>query len=378
MNRTAVAAVIAVLGVLVLWLHREQGRGTFDGIERAFVSWLVANTGGAKPLPPLTLVLYDDEASELAGTKRLGLLDAALFARAASRLGAAAAGIEDVREDPSRMIEAAGGLPVFGGYDWRNPPGQGWTPLAGEPGATWEEAPGLAGRRGRFARGFVAPPTGASGARQILLAARNGDRAVPSFLALAWAVAHGARWSELEVKNDALTAGGARIMLDAGGAVRFLPDGVPAVLSMNEVLVASEKFEREGGDSPFRGHVMVLAPATADVARVAVEGAGEVTPAERWAAAWEAMRTNRLFLLPGWWYAGLLVAAGLVLALGPARRSNRAALVAGMLALLVFALVALGVFGSSRVLLPAAPTLLTIGAALVLGRTAHRAGWFGK
>jgi hypothetical protein len=378
MNRSAVIAVTAVLVLLVLWLQREQARGTFDGIERAFVSWLAANSGGAKPLPPLTLVLYDDEASELAGTKRLGLLDAALFARAASRLGAAAAGIEGVREDPARMIEAAGGLPVFGGYDWRNPPGQGWTPLAGEPAATWEEVPGLAGRRGRFARGFVAPPTGSSGAREILLAARNGDRAVPSFLALAWAVAHGSRWSELVVEDDALTAPGVRIMLDAGGAARFLPEGIPAVLSMNELLVASEKFEREGGDSPFRDHVMVLAPATADVARVAVEGAREVTPAERWASAWEAVRTNRLFLLPGWWYPGLLVAAGVVLALGPARRSNRTALAAGVFASLVFALAALGAFGSSRVLLPAAATLLTIVSALVLGRAAHGAGWFGK
>jgi hypothetical protein len=28
--------------------------------------------------------------------------------------------------------------------------------------------------------------------------------------------------------------------------------------------------------------------------------------------------------------------------------------------------------------LPAAPTLLTLGTALVIGRAGHRAGWFGK
>ena len=142
--------------------------------------------------------------------------------------------------------------------------------------------------------------------------------------------------------------------------------------------MASEKFEREGGESPFRDHVMVLAPATADIARVAVDGAGAITPAERWASAWEAVRTNRLFLRPGWWYPFVVLAAGTVLVLGPARRSNGAAVLAGFFTVLVFALLALGIFGSERVLLPAAPTLLTLGAAVVLGRAGHRAGWFGK
>jgi hypothetical protein len=41
-------------------------------------------------------------------------------------------------------------------------------------------------------------------------------------------------------------------------------------------------------------------------------------------------------------------------------------------------LLALGLFGGSRVLLPAAPTLLTLVVALLLGRAGHGAGWFGK
>jgi hypothetical protein len=164
-----------------------------------------------------------------------------------------------------------------------------------------------------------------------LLAGRNGDRAVPSFLALAWAVANGSRWSEVSVEGAVITAGSARLTLDAGGAALFLPEGAPAVVSMNELLVASEKFEREGGESPFRDHVMVLAPATADIARVAVDGAGAITPADRWASAWEAVRTNRLFLRPGWWYPFVVLAAGTVLVLGPARRSNGAAVLAGAL-----------------------------------------------
>jgi len=378
MNRGVALVVTGFLVLTSLWLQRENARGTFDPVERAFLSWLAANVVSTGTVPPMTLVLYDEEASELAGTKRLGLLDAALFARAASRLGATAAGIEGIREDPSRMIEAAGGVPVFGGYDWRNPPGQGWTPLTGEPSAGWEEVPGLAGRAGRFARGFVLPPDGTSGVRVIRLAARNGDRAVPSFLALAWAVAHGCSWTEIEVRDGCLEAKKARLALDARGSANFLPMVVPAVISMNELLVAAEKFEREGGASPFRGHVMVLSPATADISRVAVEGSREVTPAERWASAWEAIRTNRMFLSPGWWYQVVLVAAALLFVFGPARRSDRAALTAIVFAFLVFALTALGAFGSSRVLLPAAPTLLTLVLASIVGRIVHRAGWSGS
>ena len=378
MKFPALAAVLAVLALLAAWLQRENARGTFDPVERAFVSWLAANSGGKGALPPLTLVLYDEEASELAGTGRMAMLDGALFARAASRLGALGAGIVGLSGDPTRMIEAAGGMPVFGGYDMAAPPGLGWTPLRGAPGERWEETPGLAGRPGRFARGFLAPPTGEAGPREIRLAGRNGDRSVPSFLALAWAVAHGWRWSEVNAEPPALLGPDGRMVLDSAGSARFLPSAMPVTMTMNELLVAAEKFEREGGVSPVRGHVMVLAPATSDVTRVSTGGLRPVTPAEQWAQAWEAVRGNRLFLVPGWWYAPLVVLVGLALALGPARRTNWAALVAGLFALLVFTLLALGVFGSTRVVLPFVPTSLTLLVALLLGRAGQAAGWFGK
>jgi hypothetical protein len=378
MKWSVLAAVLAVLTLLVAWLQREHTRGTFDPVEREFVSWLAANVAGGPPLPPLTVVLFDEESSELAGNGRLALLDGALFTRAASRLGATAAGVEGIAGDPLRMIDAAEGMPVFGGYDWQTPPGKGWTPLRGEPGAAWPEVPGLTGTGGRFARGFVTSPEGASGAQRILLAGRNGGRAVPSFLALAWAVAQGSRWSEVIVAPGVITARNGKLNVAADGAAQFLPESSPSVLTMNELLVASEKFEREGGVSPFHDHILVLARATADVARVAVGEAGAVTPVERWAAAWEAVRTNRLFLLPGWWYPVALVLAGAALTLGPARRSSSAALLAGFFALLLFALAALGAFGTARVLLPAGPALLTLVASLMFGRAGHRAGWFGK
>lgn len=378
MKFPAFAAVLAVLALLAAWLQRENARGTFDPVERAFVSWLAANSGGKGALPPLALVLYDEEASELAGTGRMAMLDGALFARAASRLGALGAGIVGLSGDPTRMIEAAGGMPVFGGYDISAPPGLGWTPLRGAPDERWEEVPGLAGRPGRFARGFLSPPTGEAGPREIRLAGRNGDRAVPSFLALAWAVANGWRWSEINAEPPALLGPDGRMVLDSAGSARFLPFGMPVTMTMNELLVAAEKFEREGGVSPVRGHVMVLAPATSDVTRVSTGGLRPVTPAEQWAQAWEAVRGNRLFLTPGWWYAPMVVLVGVALALGPARRSNRAALVAGLFALLVFTLLALGVFGSTRVVLPFVPTSLTLLVALLLGRAGRAAGWFGK
>jgi hypothetical protein len=378
MKRGAVLTVTALLVALAYFLQREAGRGTFDPVERAFVSWLSANAGGKRDLPPLTLVLYDEEASELAGSGRMAMLDGALFARAASRLGAAGAGIVGLTGDPTRMVEAAGGLPVFGGFALSAPPGSGWTPLRGEPGRGWDEAPGLAGRPGRFARGFLVPPTGSAGPREIMVAGRNGDRAVPSFLALAWAVASGWRWSELTAQPPSLDGPDARLILDARGAARFFPAGGARVMTMNEVLVAAEEFEREGGASPVRGHLMVLAPATSDVTRVAVEGMVPVTPAEQWTQAWEAARANRLFLLPGWWYPLLTALAAAGLAFGPARRANGAAVLAGLFTLMLFTLVALGVFGSTRVVLPFLPASLTLVVALLLGRAGHSAGWLGK
>lgn len=102
-----------------------------------------------------------------------------------------------------------------------------------------------------------------------------------------------------------------------------------------------------------------------------------MTPVEQWAAAWEAVRTNRLFHSPGWWYPAVVVAVASLLALGSARRSNAGALLAGFFALLVFAMLGLVAFSSARVALPAALTLLTLAAGLMVGRAGFKSGWFG-
>lgn len=377
MKRGPVLALVIALTVFAFWLQRESARGTFNSVQRGFLSWLAANSSTAKILPPLALVLYDDEASELAGTGRMAMLDGALFVRAAARLGALGAGVEGLTGDPTRMIEAAGRMPVFGGYDPAAAPGSGWTPLSGVPGPGWPEVAGLVGRPAWFARGLLAPPVGGAGAKSIQVVARNADRAVPSFLALAWAAAQGWRWSEVMADASGLRGPSGRLLLDQTGAAQFLPAAGPSVTTMNELLVRAEKFEREGGVAPLSGHIVVLARATSEVTRVAGDGVQPVTPVEQWAAAWDAVRTNRFFHSPGWWYPLVAAAAAGVLALGPARRSNGGALLAGFFALLVFAMTALAVFASARVALPVAPTLLTLAAGLMVGRAGYRGGWFG-
>jgi hypothetical protein len=379
MKRLPVLLLLVGLAILAFWLQRESTRGTFDLVQRGFLSWLVANTAATKVLPPITLVLYDDEASELAGTGRMAMLDGALFARAVLRLGARGAGVEGLTGDPTRMVEAAGRMPVFGGYEPSLAPGSGWTPLRGAPGPGWSEMTGLVGRPARLARGFLtAPVGGGGGAKSIQVVARNAERAVPSFLALAWAAAQGWRWSEVVADPSGLRGPSGQLILDQTGAAQFLPAAAaPMVTTMNELFVLAEKFEREGGVSPLSGHIVVLARATSEVTRVAEEGLEPVTPVEQWASAWEAVRTNRLFHSPGWWYPLVAAAVAGLLALGPARRSNGGALLAGFFALLVFAMTALAVFASTRVALPAALTLLTLAAGLIIGRAGYKGGWFG-
>ena len=368
---TVVGLVVGVLTVLVFWFQREHQRGTFDVIERHFLSWLAANNSSVEILPPLTLVLYDEEASHTAGTSRMAMLDGALFARAASKLGAVMAGVEGLSGDPARMIQAAEGMPVFAGYLADQPPGLGWTPLGGEPAQSWLEVAGLAGRGGRFTRGFITTPVRLSSAQAIQMVARCGDRSVPSLLLVAWTTAHGWRMSELSIGLHSVGGPDDHIALDATGRAMFMPVGEPSVMTMNELLVAAEKFEREGGVSPLRDRILVLARATPDVTRVTIEGARAVTPMELWASAWEAVRTNRLFLPVGSWYNAALVFLGTLLAFSPARRSNVHALGVLFFAMAVYLLFALAAYSGNRVLLPAAPTLLTCVAGCLLGRFWH-------
>jgi hypothetical protein len=365
---TGVGLVVGVLTVLVFWFQREYQRGTFDVIERPFLSWLAANESSVKMLPPLTLVLYDEEASHTAGTPRMAMLDGALFARAASKLGAVMAGVEGLSGDPARLIQAADGMPVFAGYLAEQPPGLGWTPLEGEPAQSWLEVAGLAGRGGRFTRGFITTPVRLSGAHGIQLVARCGDRTVPSLLLVAWSTAQGWRMSELSVNRHSVAGPGGHIGLDPTGRAMFMPAGESSVITMNDLLVTAEKFEREGGVSPLRDRILVLARATPDVTRVTTEGAQAVTPMELWASAWEAVRTNRLFLPVGSWYNAALVVLGTFLAFSPACRSNRHALGVLVFATVIFLLFALAAYSGNRVMLPATPTLLTGVAGCVLGR----------
>jgi hypothetical protein len=361
--------VAAVAGVSLL-LQREFVRGTFDPVERAFVGWLSANTGAKNALPPLTLVLYDDEASNLAGSTRMGALDAALFARAVSKLGAAAAGVEGLPGDPSRMVEAAGRMPVFAGYAPDNPPGMGWTPCVGVPGAKWFELRGLAGPAAtRIPRGFFTAPEGGSGPRRALIVARNADCVVPSFLALSWAAGQRLKTGQVFVDGNRLRAPHCSVPIDVEGKTAFFPAAPAGIISMNELLVAAEKYERGEGDSPLRGRVVVLARATADVTRLKNSPQSiAATPSELWAESWAALSRGRCFLLPGWWYQVVLVAAVAGLALALRGRTWPAMAGAGSASLLFYLLIALGAFASVGILLPFVLSAGTLVAGLLLGR----------
>lgn len=367
MKRGSFAVVVVFLTLAAAWLRHELSRGSFDAVEKHFVSWLAANDG-SRPvvLPPLTVVLYDDESSKLAGAGGMRMLDGALFARAASTLGASAAGVAGLSGDPRRMVEAAHGMRIFGGYPMDEPPGEGWTPLRGEPAPGWPEIHGLAGRQGAFARGFVSIPTGAAGARRACLLARSAASPVPSFLVLAWAAAQGLRAGDLVAGPYGVQAGARRIAVDGAGNAWFYPE-TPRVMTMNDLLVASERFEREGGPSPLQGNVLILARATTDVVRLATDGANPATPAEVWASAWEPLRNGRLFIAPGWWFLPALVAVSAVLAIVASGCSRRRAAFALFFSLLVFLLLSLGVFAGTHVCLPLVPVVLTMTAGVFAG-----------
>lgn len=369
MSRARLVFVFLSAAMASLLLQREFHRGTFDPCERAFVGWLSANSGPMGALPPLTLVLYDEEASELAGATRMGTLDIALFTRAASKLGAAAAGVEGLAGDPSRMMEAAGRLPVFAGYAPESPPGMGWTPWSGVPQRRWTELPGVAGSAAtRLPRGFFAVPESEAGPRRAVILGRNADAVIPSFLALAWRAAQGERSAVPLAEGGWLRCADRSLPVDAEGATCFFPSAPGGTISMNELLVAAEKHERGEGASPLSGRIVVLARATADIARVKNYASGAAaTPSELWAQAWAALRQGRSFVLPGWWYQFVLVVAAAALSVFVARRGWLAVFGAGFAGLLVYLLTALGVFASAGILLPFVPTVGTLLVALLSG-----------
>lgn len=369
--------VVGVMMLLVsLWLQRESTRGTFDFLERPWLQWLAANVANEVVLPPLTLVLYDEEDLAVAGSTRMAVLDAALFARAADRLGAVTAVVEGVPGDPRRIIEAAGDLPVLGAYLWDDAPESGWSSMGGNVVGSWREISGLVGRPSRFYRSFVAAPSGWAGPQEIQLVAQCGDRAVPSVLSVVWGLVHGQRPQQMMAEARSLRVGRAKLPLDAVGSARFWPDPISSVMSLNGFLVEAERFERNEIISPVRGHVVMLARATSDIARVAVPGLSPQTPIECWASAWRSAKENRLFLLPGWEFSVVLSIIVFLMAIFFQAGGLGRSLVAGLFFLLLYVLVAMGLYSGYRLLLPFAPALVLLGISvlfsLLLRRTSAR------
>jgi hypothetical protein len=147
-------------------------------------------------------------------------------------------------------------------------------------------------------------------------------------------------------------------------------------MTLNDLLVAGERFEREGVESPVRGHVLVLARATPEVTRLATPGSAVATPVELCLRVWEPLQEGLVFVRAGWWYGPLLWLAACALAFGPVRRKKGAVVSVGVFAVMLYLLSALGAFAGAALFLPLAPGLLTmvagLGAALLARETSAR------
>lgn len=137
---------------------------------------------------------------------------------------------------------------------------------------------------------------------------------------------------------------------------------------MNALLVAAEKHEREGGESPLRGQILVLCRATADITRIKDAGEKAFTPAELWAQAWPALQRGAVFVLPGVWYPLVLAAVACGLGFGFGSRGRTTILMTGAAALFTYLLAALGAFSTFGLLLPLTPSVATLWGGLLLGR----------
>ena len=202
--------------------------------------------------------------------------------------------------------------------------------------------------------------------------ARCGDQVVPSVLSVVWGLVHGQRPQEMVVEARALRAGRAKLPLDASGSARFWPDPISSVMSLNGFLVEAERFEREGGISPVRGHVVMLARATSDIARVAAPGQSPQTPTEWWASAWRSTKENRLFLLPGWEFSLVLTMIALLLSIFFHAGGLGRSLVGGLFFLLLYALLAMGLYSGYRLVVPLAPALVLLGMSVLMPRLLRR------
>ncbi len=184
---------------------------------------------------------------------------------------------------------------------------------------------------------------------------------------MAWAAGQRLRPHEIRALPGRIEGRGRFVPLDSRGASSFFAQDAARIMTMNQFLVVAERFERDGGESPLRGSVIVLCRATPDVARVASGGA-ELTPAELWAQSWQALRQGRTFVVPGWWYPLLVALVAVALCAGPARRGWVAVVGTGAAVLLAYLLAALAAFGTYGLLLPFVPSAVTMVAGLLLGR----------
>lgn len=377
----AAALLILAAGLLA----REEYRGAFAAVDRAFLAWTSANTKAAPRAPAVTLVRYDEESVELAGSRPVAPLDAALFVRTAARLGARLVAVEGLPPDAgvqkiAGLVEHPAAPRLLLGYMPAEPPGGGWTTIAWPPRRI-DSLPELAGAPmppgALLPAGFVGAPRLEDGALRAPLLARTGDHAVPSLLLLAWLglegdppLAHMARDRAEPVP---------RLPIDARGGVMLLPARTPPAfssLSFGDFLLEAEKIER--GAPPdvleplLRGRFVLLGRTSEGAPRVAVSPHGEPVPLmEAIAQAWTQMSHGRAFGRPSWFYPAAL-SAGCVLLMGILRRQPpRYVALAGIAAVGLFLLAAPAFFAATRLLLLPVTSVVSILLAAALARLAR-------
>ncbi len=343
---------------------REEQRGAFPEVGRGIVRWLAADDAAKDPLPPLLLVLYDDEAAELASSRHVSGLDASIFLRAAGRLGAAAVVVEglDPGADLARLAGVAAraeGLPMVCGFAAENPPAAGWTPSEIPMQETFPVLTGIlrADPAAAPATGFTAVGRMEGALLRWPMLARCEGRTVASWAALAAAATGGPPWAS-----------------DPEGAVWLYPPPFPpegGAMTLSSFLLGAEQIERGSDDPALRaavqGHVVVLASETSGTPRYAGRpGEDFLTAARQSALAWQEVRSGRGFVPAGFWHLLWPGLAGCLVLIVPRRQGWLAALEGLVLTTALCLLAALALHAGSQVLLPPVSMAAALATGLVL------------
>lgn len=372
-----------LLAAALLW--RETATGLLRPADEAWNQWLADTAGGPAELNPVVLVLHGGPEGE-----PVHPLDAALFTRAATKLGASVAAIavtQLAEGDPSLLtsVLAQSGAKIpprlVGCLLDAEPQELPVTPLAVE----WADAPalGLTHYRGAdcplpqaagVTLGFLNIPDNSDG---IPLVALLGDQLAASFaLAAVWLHA-GAGGRDPEIQNGHLVLAGDRNIsinpTGSGGALETRSGRVDR-LELDDLLLAMEQVER---DTPahaniaerVRGRILILGTLElAPAASFRLESGRRLAPAEFQAHAISSLLDGSLHhpVRPAGIALALLL--GCAAFASGIRTHTAAAVRAALLLLCLYLLIAIGLLQTFSLLLPTLPAIVLVLFAVVLAQ----------